>query len=42
MLRIGYAQVDITPEQPLELVGFYREDNVSKGVQSPLLVSFFM
>lgn len=37
MLKLGYAQVDITPAEPMELVGFYREDNVSKGVQSPLL-----
>ncbi len=37
MLKVGYAEVDITPEQPIELVGFYREDNISKGVQSPLL-----
>ena len=37
MLKLGYAQVDITPTEPMELVGFYRPDNVSKGVQSPLL-----
>ncbi len=37
MLKVGYAQADITPEDPMELVGFYREDNISKGVQSPLL-----
>ena len=37
MIKLGYAQVDITPAEPMELVGFYREDNVSKGVQSPLL-----
>lgn len=37
MLKLGYSQVDITPAEPMELVGFYREDNVSKGVQSPLL-----
>ncbi len=38
MLKLGYAQADITPTEPLELVGFYRPDNVAKGVQSPLLV----
>ena len=38
MLKLGYAQADITPAGPLELVGFYRPDNVSKGVRSPLLV----
>ncbi len=37
MIKLGYAQVDITPAESMELVGFYREDNVSKGVQSPLL-----
>ncbi|MBE5931427.1 MAG: hypothetical protein E7268_10315 [Lachnospiraceae bacterium] len=37
MLKIGYAQADITPTEPMELVGFYRPDNVSKGVQSPLI-----
>lgn len=37
MLKLGYAQADITPTEPLELVGFYRPDNVSKGVESPLL-----
>ena len=37
MLKLGYAQVDITPAESMELVGFYREDNISKGVQSSLL-----
>ncbi len=37
MLKLGYSQADITPTEPLELVGFYRPDNVSKGLQSPLL-----
>lgn len=37
MIKLGYAQADITPTEPMELVGFYREDNISKGVQSPLL-----
>lgn len=37
MLKLGYAQADITPTEPMELVGFYRPDNVSKGVQSPLI-----
>lgn len=37
MLKLGYAHTDITPTEPMELVGFYREDNISKGVQSPLL-----
>lgn len=37
MIKLGYAQADITPAEPMELVGFYRPDNVSKGVESPLL-----
>lgn len=37
MIKLGYAQADITPEEPLELVGFNRADNLSKGVQSSLL-----
>lgn len=37
MIKLGYAQADITPTEPMELVGFYREDNISKGVQSSLL-----
>ena len=37
MLKLGYAQADITPDEPLELVGFYRPDNLSKDVESPLL-----
>ena len=37
MLRLGFAQTDITPEKPVNLVGFYREDNLSKGVLEPLV-----
>lgn len=37
MIKLGYAQADITPDEPMELVGFYRSGNVSKGVQSPLI-----
>ena len=37
MLKLGYAEADITPDGPTELVGFYREDNRSKGVLKPLL-----
>ena len=37
MIKLGYAQADITPTEPMELVGFYRPDNVSKGVERPLL-----
>ncbi|MCR4625127.1 MAG: alkaline ceramidase [Lachnospiraceae bacterium] len=37
MLKLGLAEVDITPDRPMELVGFYREDNRSKGVLKPLM-----
>ena len=37
MLRLGFAEVDITPDRPVELVGFHRDDNRSKGVLKPLL-----
>ena len=30
MIRFGFSEVDITPERPMELVGFYRADNKSK------------
>ena len=36
MLRLGYSQTDITPDRPMELVGFYRPDNKSSGVLKPL------
>ena len=36
MIRLGFAEADITPEKPAELVGFYREDNLSKGILKPL------
>lgn len=37
MLRMGYAEVDITPTKPMETVGFGREDNMSRGILKPLL-----
>lgn len=36
-LQLGFAEVDITPTRPMNLVGFYRPDNLSKGVLSPLV-----
>ena len=36
MIRLGFAGADITPEKPAELVGFHREDNLSRGVLKPL------
>ena len=38
MIKLGYAETDITPNVPLQLVGFNRADNTSKGVLKPLLV----
>ena len=37
MIKLGYAKTDITPEIPLQLVGFNRTDNTSRGVLKPLL-----
>ena len=35
-LLLGVAETDITPETAVELVGFYRQKNISQGVLSPL------
>lgn len=37
MIKLGYAQTDITPNTPQQLVGFNRADNISKGILKPLL-----
>lgn len=37
MIRFGYAQCDITPEEDMPLLGFYREEEKSKGCLKPLL-----
>lgn len=37
MLKLGYAETDITPDMPMPLIGFNRADNVSRGVLKPLL-----
>ncbi len=37
MLRLGYAEVDITPHGSIEMIGFNRGDNLSRGVLKPLL-----
>ena len=34
---LGFAQVDITPEQSVQTIGFNREDNSSRGVLKGLL-----
>ena len=36
-MRMGYAEVDITPESSVTMIGFNRIDNLSKGVLDPLL-----
>ena len=36
-VRFGYAEVDITPTGSVELVGFDRPDNMSKGVLNNLI-----
>ncbi|MBP5265093.1 MAG: alkaline ceramidase [Lachnospiraceae bacterium] len=36
-LMFGYGEADLTPDWSAPLVGFYREDNYSKGVLAPLL-----
>lgn len=30
--EFGYSEVDITPDRPVELVGFHRAYNTSKGI----------
>lgn len=37
MLRLGYSETDITPDKPMPLIGYNREDNVSQGTLKPLL-----
>ena len=37
MLRVGYAEVDITPHGSIEMVGFNRKENISRGVLKSLL-----
>lgn len=37
MLKFGYAEADITPCGSVEMVGFNRRDNISRGVLSSLL-----
>ena len=36
MIKLGYAQTNITPKMPVQLVGFNRKDNTSRGVLKPL------
>lgn len=34
----GYSEADITPNAPVECVGFDRKDNVSRGILDKLIV----
>ena len=34
--RMGYGEADITPDTVVELVGFFRPDNHSRGIRDPL------
>lgn len=36
ILLLGFAEADITPSNPIETVGFGREDQMSRGVLHPL------
>ena len=31
-MKTGYGERDITPEHPITMIGFYRADNLSKGI----------
>lgn len=35
--KLGFVEVDITPNKPVETVGFGRKDEISRGVLKPLL-----
>lgn len=35
-MKIGYGERDITPECPITMIGFYRADNLSKGILDKL------
>ena len=36
-MLFGFCEKDITPDKPSVLVGFYRPDNLSKGIDKPLI-----
>lgn len=38
IVKIGYGEVDITPDKPVELVGFFRPDNQSRGILHRLIL----
>lgn len=37
MMKVGYAETDITPTTPIDTIGFNRIDNISRGILKPLL-----
>lgn len=37
MLKLGYAKVDISPHNSIEMIGFNRRNNISQGILKPLL-----
>ncbi|MDU1912024.1 alkaline ceramidase [Fusobacterium sp.] len=37
-MKMGYGERDITPDYSIEMVGFYRADNLSKGILDKLYV----
>jgi hypothetical protein len=41
-VRFGYAAADITPDWPVELVGFARLDNTSQGIFQPLYAQILL
>lgn len=36
-VQLGYAETDITPEKPIELIGFNRDDNTAHGILDRLI-----
>lgn len=35
-LIMGCSEIDITPANPVQIVGFNRGDNTSQGIRDPL------
>lgn len=40
--KLGFVEVDITPNKPVETVGFGRKDEISRGVLKPLLAQILL
>ncbi|SCJ60251.1 Uncharacterised protein [Anaerotruncus sp. 2789STDY5834896] len=41
-VQVGYAAADITPTMPVQLIGFAREDDTSRGVLEPLVAQVLL